>query len=416
MRYLFIHQNFPGQFRHMAAALAADPGNEVLGMGDAANLPRHTPAHPAVKLLGYSVPAARATTAHPYLKGLEEQTRRGQAVARALLELKAKGFVPDVIAAHPAWGEALFIKDIFPAARLVVHCEFFYRSHGSDMNFDPEFPSSLDSLLRLRLRNAVHLLSLEAADLGVSPTAWQRQQFPAELQAKIAVTHEGVDTQKLRPDGEVVFGHGDVRLTRDDEVLTYVARNLEPYRGFHSFMRALPRILQARPKLQVLVVGGLEVSYGLRLPEGQTYKDRYWNPVRDQVDASRVHFLGKLPYEHYMRALQVSRCHLYLTYPFVLSWSLLEAMACACPIVASATAPVTEVVRDGHNGRLTDFFDATRIADDVLQMLGDAEAQSRLGAQARADMVARYDLQTRCVPDWLALLRGQSSSAKDLPA
>lgn len=408
MRYLFIHQNFPGQFRHVAAALASDPRNTVLALGDATQLPRNTPAHPAVQLLGYTPPPAATSSMHPYLRGLETQTRRGQAVARGLLELKAQGFTPEVICAHPSWGEALFVKDVFPDARLLVHCEFYYRSRGSDMNFDPEFPSKMDALLRLRLRNAAHLLSLEAADQGVSPTRWQWQQFPAELRSKISVCHEGIDTATLRPDANAVFEHGGLRLTRDDEVLTYVSRNLEPYRGYHQFMRALPQILRQRPRAQVLIVGGDGVNYSPNPPEGQTYKELFWQPVREQLDTSRVHFTGKLPYAQYVKALQVSRCHVYLTYPFVLSWSLMEAMATGCTVVASSTAPVTEVLQDGHNGRLVDFFNPEQLAETAVQVLAEPAAYPGLGAQARADMVAHYDLQTRCLPAWLQLIRSGS--------
>ncbi len=251
----------------------------------------------------------------------------------------------------------------------------------------------------------MHLLGLEAADLGVSPTHWQRSRYPRELQSKISVVHEGIDTTQLRPDAQAVFDWNGLRLTREEEVLTYVARDLEPYRGFHSFMRALPEVLAQRPAARVLVVGGDGVSYGQRLPEGQTYRERYWAEVRDRLDASRVHFVGRLPYEVYQRALQVSRCHVYLTYPFVLSWSLLEAMAIGCTIVGSDTAPVREAIRDGHNGLLTDFFDAAGIAQRVVQVLSAPAAHAPLALQARADMVERYDLQTRCLPDWLQLIR-----------
>lgn len=409
MRFLFVHQNFPGQFRRIAPALAADALHRVVALGDAARLEGRPGLHPRLRTLGYPSGGAKAGQGtHHYVRDFEAAVRRGQAVARVAMKVRDEGFAPDVVVAHPAWGEALFLRDVFPGARHVSYCEFYYHGEGADVGFDPEFPASLDSRLRARVRNATQLLTLVAADAGLSPTRWQQTRYPAELRPKIEVLHEGIDTETVRPDPEAVLRRGELVLAPGDEVVTYVARNLEPYRGIHVLLRSLPALLQARPRARVLVVGGDDVSYGQRLPDGDTYRARYTRELGDRVDWSRVHFLGRIPYADFLTVLQVSAVHVYLTYPFVLSWSMLEAMAAGCLVVASATAPVEEVIRHGENGLLVDFFDHERLAGVVVDALAKPNDFTGLRAAARRTVVERFDLRSRCLP---ALVRFLVASA-----
>jgi len=407
MRILFVHQNFPGQYKHLAPALANSPKNEVVAIGEEENLRRQASAfHPRLKVVAYASPQGASAQTHHYLQSSEAAVRRGQAVARLALALRREGFVPDVICAHPAWGEALFLKDVFPSARLLLYLEFFYRASGSDMGFDPEFPSGFDDQCRLRVRNTIQLISLEAADLGVSPTAWQRDQYPGPFQQRIEVIHDGIRTDVARPApvDDFVLPAGRGRLRPSDEVITYVARNLEPYRGFHIFMRALPAVLAARPQAQVLIVGGDEVSYGRRLPDGETYRSRYQRELGDALDDQRVHFLGRVPYGRFLDVLRLSSAHVYLTYPFVLSWSLLEAMSCACPVIASDTPPVREVIKAGRNGLLVDFFSHQQLATEIVQLLAQPDRLRTQRAQARRDMEQRFDLERNTLPRLLRLV------------
>jgi len=405
MKILFIHQHFPGQYRHVAAALARTPGWEVVALGDTPNI-KQRPAIPGVRLAGYGTPATASPRTHHYVKSLESAVRRGQMVVRACLELKKRGFVPDAIYAHPGWGEALFLKDVFPDARLTLYCEFYYRAKGADVAFDPEFPATLDDIFRVRIKNAASLLSLEAADSGISPTRWQRDAFPRFFRERIALVHEGVDTELLKPEpkAEVVLAGKDVTLTPRDEVITYVARNLEPYRGFHIFMRALPELVRRRPNAHVLIVGGEGVSYGEQLPKGETYKKKLLDEVGKDLDLNRVHFLGQVPYATLVRIYQISSAHVYLTYPFVLSWSVLEAMSAGCPVVASRTAPVEEVISDGNNGFLTDFFDKAALVARVEEVLARGKDTSKVRERARRTVVENYDLRRICLPRHLKLL------------
>ena len=407
MRILFIHQNFPGQYRHLAPALADDPHNQVIGIGEENAIKRLTGFHPRIRLLAYAGPPGASPQTHHYLRSSEAAVRRGQAVARLGLALRQQGFVPEVICVHPAWGEALFLKDVFPNARVLLYLEFFYRSWGSDMNFDAEFPTSFDDQCRARVRNTTQLLSLEAADAGISPTEWQRQQYPAVFQPQITVTHDGIQTSLVCPGPVSGFRLPDGRgsLNSGDEVITYVARNLEPYRGFHMFMRALPKVLAARPRAQALIVGGDEVSYGRPPPAGSSYKSIYLEEVSNALDLERVHFLGKVPYSTFIEVLRLSSAHVYLTYPFVLSWSLLEAMSCPCPIIASDTAPVREVISAGDNGLLVDFFAPEALAETIVSVLAEPQQMTGIRQQARRDVQERFDLTTVTLPRMIKLIQ-----------
>lgn len=322
------------------------------------------------------------------------------------MELKKSGYYPDIIIAHPGWGESLFLKDIWPKAKLGIYCEFFYAMHGADVNFDPEFPS-LDEgeACRLRLKNLNSLLHFEGADAGLSPTYWQASTFPEPFRSKISVSHDGIDTNLIKPNPDIhITLNGNTKLTKKDEVITFVNRNLEPYRGYHIFMRSLPEILKNRPQARILIVGGDSVSYGSKPKINKSWKDIFIEEIRPKIsdrDWERVFFLGNIPYNAYIALLQVSSVHVYLTYPFVLSWSLLEAMSAGCCIVASDTAPVREVIKDDKNGLLIDFFDHKKISDTVSFLLANHEKRQVFGLAARQEAKAKYDLNTICLSEQL---------------
>ena len=398
VNFLFLHQNFPGQFRHVAAALAHDPRHRVVAVGETENIQNRPRLHPKIRVLGHPAPPPLTPGTHHYIRDYERAIRRGQLTARVVMELRQSGFQPDVVAVHPGWGEGLFLKDVFPKARHIHYCEFFYRAHGSDVGFDPEYPSGLDDQLKVRIKNSTQLVGMESADAGLSPTHWQKAQYPACWQEKIHVLHEGIDTRTVVPDDTAEIEVDGRSFRAGDKVLTYVARNLEPYRGFHIFMRALPEVLERHPDAHVLIVGGEDVSYGSHPPEGQTYRSLMQSELGEKLDWARVHFLGKVPYSRFLKLLQVSAAHVYLTYPFVLSWSMLESMAAGCVLVASDTAPVREVVQHGHNGVLVDFFDVSALSRQINEVLAHPEAHREMRVRARETVVANYDLTTHCLP------------------
>ena len=413
---LFLHQNFPGQFRHLAPHLSRQ-GWQVAGLGETNNIKRQTRL-PGLPTLGYWH-TPRQAHGHAYLRTVENHVRQGQSALRGLLVLK-RTFTPEIICAHPGWGEALFLRDVFPDSKIINYCEFFYQADGADVGFDPEFPApTLDARCRLRLRNTPHLLALDACDKGWAPSQWQARQLPAAYRHKIEVIHEGIDTEQVRPKSDAAFNCKGLTLTKADRVVTYVARNLEPYRGFHVFMRALPKILADNPKIQVVIVGGDEVSYGMYPKDAPHWRAKLLSEIGSQLDPTRVHFLGKLPYADYLALLQVSSAHVYLTYPFVLSWSLLEAMAAGCTVIASKTAPVEEVIHHGENGLLVNFFDTAEIAGRVSEVLNHPQDHEAMRHKARETIVQRYDLQRVCLPRQVAMLAGvldKTSGTETMPA
>jgi len=411
-KILFVHQNFPAQFKFLAPALIKK-GYHVTAM----TMRRGAPAAWAgVDLVAYAPSRGTAPEVHPWVSDFETKTIRGEACFRAALKLRQGGFSPDLILAHPGWGESLFLKEVWPQAHLGIYCEFYYGAEGLDVGFDPEFPASDEGeACRLRLKNLNNLLHFEIADAGISPTHWQASTFPKPFRERITVIHDGIDTATVAPNHRATLGlkssNGQtLTLNRSTEVITFVNRNLEPYRGYHTMMRALPELLVRRPQARVLIVGGNEVSYGARAPQGKSWKDIYCEEVRPLIsdaDWSRVHFLGTLPYTQFVTMLQLSTVHVYLTYPFVLSWSLLEAMSAGCAIVASDTQPLREAIRHDETGVLVDFFSPSQLTESVCGLLEDAPRRARLGDRARAFAQMNYDLASVCLPrqlEWVEAL------------
>lgn len=394
MKILLVHQNFPAQFLHLAPALV-ERGHEVRVLTDAVNT------------RGFALPTVRYTFTPPAVdpaatrlgRNYTTHSDRAVIVGRMAQRMKAEGYTPDIIFGHSGWGETLFLKEVWPQARLVVYAEFYYRGTGQDVGFDPEFnKASFDQTMIAQGRAAYLGQALLHADAGLSPTAWQASTHPPALRRMIEVIHDGVDTRHMAPDPQASVTLPDGRILRTgDEVLTLVNRNLEPYRGYHVFMRALPEIMKARRDAQVVIVGGNGVSYGPKPPEGQ-WKDIFLSEVRERIDLSRVHFLGNTDYATFRSLMQVTRVHAYLTYPFVLSWSMLEAMSAGALVVGSDTAPVRELIRHGENGLLVDFFDVFRWSQVLTDALADPDRFAHLGQAARDTIVTGYDLATVCLP------------------
>lgn len=402
MKILFVHQNFPGQFLHLAPALA-QRGHEVLALTDAKN---NRPS--SVRVVRYKSPDLDHIG-----KGLGrtygEYAERGWMAARACRALRDRhNYVPEVVFGHPGWGETLFLREVWPETKLLVYAELMYRTRGQDVGFDSEIsPATLESRVTTLARSAHLIQSVVQADAGLAPTRYQASTFPDELRQKITVIHDGIDTDRVAPDPQARQTLPDgLELRAGDEVLSFVSRSLEPYRGFHRFMRALPAVMRARPKAQVVIVGDDGVSYGARPADAESWKAKLLTELEGQLDLSRIHFLGRIPYAQYLALIQTARVHCYLTYPFVLSWSLTEAMAAGCYIVASDTAPLRELIRDGENGRLIDFFHQAQLEAALIHGLaGDPEA-ARLRAAARQTIVENYDFNRETLPKLVQWVEG----------
>jgi glycosyltransferase involved in cell wall biosynthesis len=401
VKLVFVHQNFPGQFLHLAPEMQRR-GHDVRAITEAANK-----VSADVPILRYTHAAQEVDPKATRLgRNFTTMSDRGVSVARFCQRLRAEGYVPDVIYGHSGWGETLFLKEVWPEAKLLVFAEFYYRGRGADSDFDSEFQvAGFDQTMIAQSRAAYLAQALVHADKGVSPTEWQASTHPPLLRGQLQVIFDGVDCDRLAPNPDARFALPDgTELKPGDEVLTFVNRNLEPYRGYHIFMRALPQVLAARPGARVVIVGGDEVSYGSKPKDGGSWKDLILNEVKDRLDLSRVHFTGKLPYDRLVDLIHVSRVHAYLSYPFVLSWSMVETMAAGTLVIGSNTAPVAEMIEDGVTGRLVDFFDVPAWSAALTDALARPEAYLGMRDAARRMVRERYDLRSVCLPKQVELL------------
>jgi len=383
MRVLFLHNNFPAQYRHVARALAEKKKNKVVFASH-----RAVEKIPNVVNLLYKPHREGKSETHHYLRTTETAVINGQSLFRACLDLKKKGFEPDVICAHSGWGPSLYVKDLFPNAKLLCYFEWYYHAFGSDADFLPEAKMDYDDASRIRTKNLPVLMDLAHCDWGQIPTDFQASQFPDIFRPKLSVLHDGVDTNFFKPNPKAEKKFGNLDLSHVDEILTYATRGMEPYRGFPEFMRAAAILMKQRPNLHVVVVGQDRVAYGKKLPEGDSWRKRMLKELN--FDESRLHFTGLLPYGEYVKALQSSTVQAYLTVPFVLSWSLIETLSCGALVVASDTAPVKEVITDNENGFLADFFNHEAFAERIAYVLDNHKDLGHVRAAARQTVVENY--------------------------
>ena len=408
MRYLFVHQNFPGQYLHIVRDLAAKGSNDVVFLTE----PNGNHIR-GVRKVPYARPEPANPATHPSARDLDAAARRAETVARVASNLKTLGFVPDIIIGHHGWGELLNLPEVWPGVPMLGYFEFFYRIDDADVGFDPEFPTPPSEYARIRAKNAVNLIALETAGHGQTPTEWQLSTYPDWARPRITLLREGVNLDVCKPDSTARRANlriGNMVITPRHKLITYVARDLEPYRGFHIMMRALPRILRERPDVRAVLVGGDGVSYGMAHPLGP-WREVLLKELGEKIDPDRVCFPGKIDYATYVRMLQRSDAHVYLSYPFVASWSLREALGTGCAVVGSDTPPVTEFVRNGQNGLIVPFLNPAGLASQVLEVLEDRALASRIrkGARTYAEQHLRMDDYLRAYHALIGRLIGTES-------
>ncbi len=398
MRILFLHDNFPAQFGAFGQYLAAQGWEVWFGTQ------RKGAALPDFNIFNYAPHRKVTEKIHPYAGNFERAVLAGQAVARTGLELKKKGLSPDIVMAHSGWGPGLFVKDVWPRAKYVGYFEWYYRSDAPDVVFfADDAGQSIDEQLRARARNAAILMDLGSCDAGLCPTEFQKEQFPECFHSKMEVMHDGIDTDTYKPQANARLKLPQLDLGHVDELVTYVARGMEPYRGFPEFMKALEIVLKERPNAHAVILGEDRVAYGKKLPEGESFKKRA--QAECTLDWDRVHFTGLLPRPQYLQVLQASSAHVYLTIPFVLSWSMMEAMSTGCPIVAADVAPVHEISEKGAEAlRLTTLKDPAEVARAIIETLNHREHSREMGERARkiiTESFAAKDLYRQKM-EWLA--------------
>jgi glycosyltransferase involved in cell wall biosynthesis len=382
LRFLFVHQNFPGQFLHIVRRLVEAGGHEIVFITE----PNQNDIQ-GVRKVPYARPVIDIGETHIASRELDNGVRRAQAVATVAFGLRHLGYTPDIIIGHHGWGEMLNLRDIWPKAPMLGYFEFYYQHDKADVGFDPEFPSDPADFPRIRAKNAINHIALNLGGNGQSPTEWQLSTYPDWAKPQIDLIWEGVDLDVCSPDparGKAPLTVGDMVIGPKDKLVSYVSRDLEPYRGFHVMMRALPHLMRARPDLKVVMIGGDGISYGGPPVQGGNWREVMLKEVGDTIDRSRVVFPGRVPYDTYRNVLRRSDAHVYLTYPFVASWSLREAMAMGCAIVGSDTEPVREFITHNETGLLAPFLEPEAIARTVLGLIEDRKLSAKLRANARA--------------------------------
>ena len=395
MQVLFLHDNFPAQFGYLGEHAAANGWDIWFGTQ------REGARHNNFKIFNYKPHREITKDVHPYAANFERGVLNGQAVARSAIALQKKGLNPDVVMAHSGWGPGNFAKDIWPNARYIGYFEWFYRRNAPDTVFMGESDGNIDQQLRTRSRNASIMMDLASCDLGICPTEFQRRQFPDCFQDKMRVMHDGINTEYYVPERGKKLVLPNLDLSHAEEIVTYVARGMEPYRGFPEFMKTAELIQQQRPQTHFVIVGEDRVAYGKALPEGQSYKSKMLDAL--DLDMSRTHFTGLLPRKSYLEVLQASDLHVYLTVPFVLSWSMMESMSAGCAILASNTDPVREMVGDGVHGAMVNMKDPVGVAQQAIYLLDRPEIRHAMGDAARARIVEHY-AQKNALPQKLALM------------
>lgn len=391
MRILFIHKNFPAQFGAWGQWLAAQGHNVVFATE------RTDARSTAFQVVTYKPHRAPTDGIHHYLAGTEAGILASQGLVRTALAMTAKGYRPDVVIAHSGWGGGTFVKDIWPACRYIPYFEWYYHWPPQDATAHDDYgDNTLDRAMRCRGRNLPFLMDFDAADAVLCPTRFQASQFPDWMGAKLHVSHDGIDTDLHAPGPRNTDLLDDLAIPHDAEIMTWITRGMEPARGFPEMMGALATLQKSRPNLHAIIVGEDRVAYGAR-GDAISWKQKMLDA--HDLDTSRLHFTGLVPRPRMIEILRLGHLHLYLTAPFVLSWSFLEAMACGCLLVASDCAPVREFLDDGKTGLLTDMNDPHDLSAMIARALDEQDALSPLRHAAREAIVSRLDAKTIAYPE-----------------
>ena len=397
---LFVHAGFPAQFRDLAGVLCAR-GVDCRAIGG----PDANP-FPGIPLERWSYFRGTAPGIFPLATRAEADLIRARGALEAARRLKDGGFSPRLIIGHPGWGETVLLREVFPEARQILFHEFFYAGRGLDIDFDVEFiQPNENGIFAGTTKNAVMALAFSQADVLVTPTPFQASTLPPVFHSRLRIIHEGVDLAAVTPGPAAPFPLADGRvIAADAPTITHVNRNLEPLRGMHILLRALPTLQAKVPEAQVVIAGtASQRGYSGPAPEGKTWKQVAMEGLEGRLDLSRIHFTGPLPRERLLAAMRLSCAHVYYTYPFVLSWSLAEAMAAGCYVVGSDTAPVRDAVKDGENGRLLDFFDVDGLSAALVDACRNPQTKAPLRAAARRTAEAMFDREAGRRA-WLALI------------
>jgi glycosyltransferase involved in cell wall biosynthesis len=394
LKFLFVHQNFPGQFLHIVRYLVATRRHDIVFITEP-----NVNEIIGVRKVPYARPNIDIPEVHIAARELDNGVRRAEAVHKTAFGLKHLGYKPDIIIGHHGWGEMLNLRDVWPDVPMLGYMEFYYQHDRADVGFDPEFPANPLDFPRIRAKNAINHVALNLGGTGQCPTQWQLSTYPDWARPKIELLWEGVDLDLCSPDPGArkrTIKVGDMTIRPADKLITYVSRDLEPYRGFHVMMRTLPGLMRARKDIKVVMIGGDGISYGSAPHKGGTWREAMMAEVGKDIDMDRVVFPGRVSYATYLSALRRSDAHVYLTYPFVASWSLREALAIGCPVIGGDTETVREFITHQQNGLLTPFLEPKALAGAILRLLEDKKTTLKLRENARS-----YAERQLAMPDYM---------------
>ena len=405
---LLIHQNLPSQFNNLITYLKSHPGVNLVGVKEK-NLSTPYSNHSLLQgmnIVEYTLPEQKKSS-NQLERILDTSIQRGKLLVQIAEALIKQNFIPDIVIAHSGWGETLFLKDRFPDARLVILQEFFHGPNSPDINFDPEFQVDRSVNEIAVMQRSLDLQACFDADTIITPTQWQASLIPFEFAKKVRVVHDGIDTSRFMPNHKAQFQLPTKRtVTKKDKVITYIARGLEPYRGFHSFVRSIPAIQRQDKEIEIVIVGNDNVYYSPRLNHPTlTYREHYFKQIQNKADFSKIHVYDKLPQQRCIELMQVSRAHAYYTYPLFSSLTILEAMSCGCTVLGSKTGPVEEFIQPNRTGHLFPFFGIQEFANLAVHVVNDkTHTQEAIGNRARNFIKSCLDWETRIQPFWTRLI------------
>ena len=397
MRILFIHKNFPAQFGALGLWLAANKGWDVTFATQ-----REGVSHNKIRILRFTDHRETTKGIHHYVAGTERAVITGQGFVRLAVQMRRQGYVPDIVVAHSGWGPGIFAKDVWPETLYVPYVEWWYRAPAVDATPHDKQGDPLDQAARTRVRNAPSWLDFTSADAVIAPTEFQRSTFPDDLAAKITVLPDGMDTTLHSPGPRDPAMLAEYGVPEDAEILTYIARGMEPARGFPEMMGALQTLMKSRPRLHAFIVGEDRIAYGAR--DAGSWKERLLKEL--DLDTARLHFTGLVSRKRMVEILRAGNVHLYVSAPFVLSWSFLDAMASGALIVAHDTPPVREFMSHEKEGLLTDMYDPAALVAAIGRALDEGPALAPLRDAARAAMLSRMDAESVAYPAKVAFFEG----------
>ena len=374
MHLLLIHQNFPGQFRDLAPAWLAS-GHQVTAIGSTSAAPTGHQWH-GLQYLQYR------------FEEKPSHLERGSAVAKLVQQLIEQDHPPDLVMSHSAWGESLCLRRVCRDVPWISYPELWGNPRSLGFGFDQSLDGLTPEATRFSSANLITELALLQSSASVVASRSQLLSFPKSLQHRLTLQPEGVDLQRIKPDASacLTIPKMGLEFRAGQPLVTFISRHLEPLRGLRQMLMAWPLVSQTIPEAQLLLVGGKGQGYSLQRPKGQNHLEDALNNLPDTTNRRTIHCLGRLPYEEMLTLLQCSACHVALSYPYTLSWSVLEALSCGVPVISNPDSPISVELGDDANKALAlvPFDDIASLSLKTIELLQHPQRARAMGAAGRS--------------------------------